>query len=180
MRLARHAALCVTAVSVHLALGSALRAQSSAGDASRAVWAVHAGRGQFARTLDVETGSTSISVPLIGAAVELSVGGRMRLVLSAGAGALLGGTQGGSTSSGRMADAAAIWLVTPTRYDWGVFAGPGVTHTRFGAARTGVGVVISAGVRRGIGPRLTLRSHAMSGDELGVATRVEFGLVLTR
>jgi hypothetical protein len=43
-----------------------------------------------------------------------------------------------------------------------------------------VGGVVSAGVRRGIGPRLTLRSHAMSGDEIGVATRVELGLVLTR
>ncbi len=79
-----------------------------------------------------------------------------------------------------MLDAAALWLVTPLEHEWGVLVGPGLTHTRFGVSRTGVGGVVSAGVRRGIGPRLTVRSHAMSGDGIGVATRVELGLVLTR
>jgi hypothetical protein len=164
------------AASIALA-GASARAQTIS---SEPEWTIHVGRGIFARSLDVETRSATISVPTIGGSVSLPLGDRTRFELTAGAGALLGGTPGGSTSQGTMFDATALWLVTPREHDWGVFVGPGFTHTRFGVSRTGVGGVVSAGVRRGIGPRLTLRSHAMSGDEIGVATRVELGLVLTR
>lgn len=170
----------VIALSLLGLVTDSLSAQSNGDRLSAPVWIMHAGRGTFARTLDVTTGSTSITVPVAGASIEVPVGRRLRFALAVGAGALLGGTQGGSVSSGTMLDAAALWQLTPTRFNWGVFAGPGVTHTRFGDARTGVGGVISAGVRRGIGPRLTVRSHAMSGTELGLATRVELGVVLTR
>ncbi len=157
-----------------------LHAQPVSESRPNAVFSAFVGAGTFATGVDVVDNSTSASVPLLGAAVEVGAGRRFRLAMSAGAGTSLGGSPG-STPSGVFGDAAALWLVTPQDQAWGVFVGPGVTYTRFGGAgRAGAGGVISAGVRRGIGPRLTIRTHAMSGDEIGVTTRAEFGLVITR
>ncbi len=158
---------------------TALHAQAASESRPNAVFSAFVGTGTFATGLDVVDNSTSASVPLLGAAVEIGAGSRFRLAMSAGAGASLGASPG-SSPSGVFGDAAALWLVTPQDQAWGIFVGPGVTYTRFGVGRAGAGGVISAGVRRGIGPRLTLRTHAMSGDEIGVTTRAELGLVITR
>ena len=157
----------------------ALHAQPAAEDRPTALFSAFVGKGTFATGLDVVSNRTSASVPVLGAAVEIDAGRRFRLALSAGAGSSLGGSPG-SSPSGVFGDAAALWLVTPQDQAWGIFVGPGVTYTRFGPVRAGADGVGSAGVRRGIGPRLTLRTHAMSGDEIGVTTRAEFGLVITR
>jgi hypothetical protein len=162
-----------------LASGS-LEAQSSAPVPARVATTIYVGTGEFATPLDPFDGSTSVHVPLLGASLEFGGGRRLRFGVSAGAGALPGGSAGGSTSSGLYGEAAAVWLLTPEPRRWGVSVGPSVAYTRFGVGRTGFGGAISAGARRGIGPRLTVRTHAMSGQGSHVTTRVELGLVLSR
>lgn len=162
-----------------LLVSTGLSAQEPSNSPSRVSTHVFVGTGTFATPVDVTDGSTSIRVPLVGAALDVAVGTRWRIGMSLGGGALPGATTGGSTAQGLFGDATALWLVAQTRR-WGLLLGPAATVTRFDVARTGVGGVISAGVLRGRGPRLTLRTYAMSGDELGVASRFEVGWVLTR
>lgn len=161
-----------------LLVSTGLSAQETSNPPSRVSTQVFVGTGTFVTPVDVTDGSTSIRVPLVGAALDV-VGARWRIGLSIGGGALLGATMGGSTAEGIFGDATALWLVAETGR-WGLLLGPAATVTRFGVSRSGVGGVITAGVHRGRGPRLTLRTYAMSGDESGVASRFELGYVLTR
>ncbi len=119
-------------------------------------------------------------MPVVGVSAEYALTPRLSVASSAAAGALPGGCAGSCPDAGVALDVSALWLVTSPDEAWGVFVGPSVAYTTFGASTAGVGGAVSAGVRRGIGPRLTIRSHAMFAGEVRRTTRAELGLVLTR
>lgn len=121
------------------------------------------GIGGFPRPRDIESGATEAGQVLAGAAVELS---NHRVLVSA---ALARGFQpvacaGGCAPEGRIAELAVVVPVVRAFDGRGTLAlGPILGQSTFDGRRWMAGAALSAGVTRGLGPRLVIRYGALSG-----------------
>ena len=137
--------------------------QATAGRPLRPAMLPFVGAGGFPRPRNIETGATDEGRVLLGGALDLPLGRRLLVASSVAYGIVPFVCLGGCPPAGTSVELALLWLATPSQGTWGALLGPSVGRTSFDGTRTGVGATISVGAVRGIGPRVSLRYHSLSG-----------------
>ena len=122
------------------------------------------GSGGFPRPRDIESGATDAGHLLAGATLDLPVTSRLLLATTVARGFQPFACAGGCAPEGSIANVALLWAPALSRGKWGILLGPSVERTTFDGTRTGAGATLALGALRGLGPRLTLRYHTLSGS----------------
>lgn len=154
--------------------------QAQPRESNRSAFLPFVGLGRFPRSKDVLFGVTDTQQLLIGASVEASVRSRLVLSPAIAVGFQPFGCPGGCARAMLSADLAVLWHATEHSAKWGVLLGPSIVRSSFDGARMGVGATASVGAVKGIGPRLTLRYHTLSGPRRPSSLVALFSLRLGR
>ena len=121
------------------------------------------GAGGFPRPRDIESGATEAGQLLVGAALDLPLAPRLLLAITVAGGFQPFACVGGCAPPGSLANLALLWRPASAGAKWGVLLGPSLERTSFDGARMGGGATVAFGALRRVGPRLTLRYHALAG-----------------
>lgn len=153
----------MVAVLLTFSLARTGRAQDSARLPAGPALLPFLGAGGFPRPRDIESGATDAGQMLAGATLDLPVAPQFLLAATVARGFQPVACPS-CAPSGSLVNLAILWAPGANSAKWGLRLGPSVERTTFDGTRTGVGVTLALGARRGFGPVLTMRYHTLSGS----------------
>ena len=121
------------------------------------------GSGGFPRPRDIESGATDAGQMLAGVTLDLPVAAQFMLAATVARGFQPFACPS-CAPAGSLTNIAILWAPGANSAKWGLRLGPSVERTTFDGTRTGAGVTLALGARRGLGPVLTVRYHTLTGS----------------